>query len=184
MLAQMPAAKEDYPTSRSNGSPDFRVAIVGGGIGGLTVALSIANYCPSLTADQITVYEQAPAYTEIGAGISIGISAGRVLQNLGVYDAIDAISGYRTSVHRSNRRWDTDELIVDASAFNSGSQQEEVRQLWLHRAEFLDVLYDELKKRRCATLETNKRVVSLEVCEMSGISSSACSLNDRIMAAR
>ncbi|OCT49146.1 Salicylate hydroxylase [Cladophialophora carrionii] len=157
----MPAAKEDHaPTS--NAGSDFRIAIVGGGIGGLSVALSIGTYCPGLTARNVTVYEQAPAYTEIGAGISIGISAGRVLKKLGVWEAVDAISGYRTNVHRSNRRWDTDELIVDAPAFNTGGSQEEVRQLWLHRAEFLDVLYSEVKRRNCATLETDKRVVRLE----------------------
>ncbi len=159
----MPTTMEDHSPNGGSGPSTFRVAIIGGGIGGLSVALSIAKYCPTLTANNITVYEQAPAYTEIGAGISIGISAGRVLQKLGVYDAVDAISGYRTSVHRSNRRWDTDELIVDASAFNSGGQQEDVRQLWLHRAEFLEVLYEEVQRRKCATLETDKRVVSLKV---------------------
>jgi hypothetical protein len=142
---------------------DFRVAIIGGGIGGLCTALSIARYCPALSADKVTVFEQAPEYKEIGAGVSIGVSAGRVLQKLGVYEATNAISGHRTNVHRSNRRWDTDELIVDAPAANSGGAHEDVRQLWLHRAEFLEILYSEVRRRQCATLQTNKKVVSLEV---------------------
>jgi salicylate hydroxylase len=159
----MPAAKQSDSLNAIVDPSDFRVAIVGGGIGGLSVALSIATYCPTLTADNIIVYEQAPAYMEIGAGISIGVSAGRVLQRLGVYEALNAISGYRTNVHRSNRRWDTDELIVDAKAANSGKEEEEVRQLWLHRAEFLDVLYKEIKRKNYAKLQTNKKLVSLEV---------------------
>jgi salicylate hydroxylase len=159
----MPAATEADSSHGNAGTSEFRIAIVGGGIGGLSVALSIGTYCPGLTAQNVTVYEQAPAYAEIGAGISIGISAGRVLQKLGVYDAVDAISGYRTHVHRSNRRWDTDELIVDAPAFNTGGSREEVRQLWLHRAELLDVLHGEVNRRGCAKLETNKRLVRLEV---------------------
>jgi len=82
------------------------------------------------------------------------------LQKLGVWEAADAISGHRSSVHRSNRRWDNDELIVDAPA---ASSDENVRQLWLHRAELLEVLYNEIRRRECATLETNKRVINVEV---------------------
>jgi salicylate hydroxylase len=147
----------------SSSSPAFRVAIVGGGIGGLATALSLATYNPTLTEANITVYEQAPAYSEIGAGVGIGVSAGRVLQKLGVWEAASAISGRRTGVHRSNRRWDTDELIVNALAFDGPKGQDEVKQLWAHRADFLQVLYDEIQRRKCARLETNKRVVRIEV---------------------
>jgi salicylate hydroxylase len=142
---------------------NLRIAIIGGGIGGLTTALSIATYCPNLPAKSITVYEQASKYKEIGAGVSIGVSAGKVLQKLGVYEATNAISGHRTDVHRSNRRWDTDELIVDAPAANSGGALEEVRQLWLHRAEFLEILYSEIRRRQCAILKTNKKVIFFQV---------------------
>jgi len=158
----MPAAVGDYSANEGSERSGLQIAIVGGGIGGLSAALSIAHYCPGLSASNITVYEQAPEYSEIGAGVSIGVSAGRVLQKLGVYEAVNAISGYRTNVHRSNRRWDTDELIVDASAFKNGDSKEEVQQLWLHRAEFLDILYSEVRQRNCARLETKKRCVGLE----------------------
>jgi len=154
----MPTATEESPNHVLSGS--FCVAIVGGGIGGLATALSLATYNPELT--NITVYEQAPEYGEIGAGVGIGIQAGRVLERLGVWEAADAISGERDNVHRSTRRWDNDELIVDVEAVKHNGE-EKVRQLWVHRAEFLEVLYTEIRKRGCAKLETNKRVVSLQV---------------------
>jgi salicylate hydroxylase len=154
----MPVATEGR---LSKVSPDtFRVAIIGGGIGGLTTALSLATYSPELT--NITVYEQASEYSEIGAGVGIGIQAGRVLQKLGVWEAANAISGGRNGIHRSTRRWDNDELIVDIKAANSNGE-DKVRQLWVHRAEFLEVLYSEIRKRGCAMLETDKRAVSLQV---------------------
>jgi len=138
----------------------FCVAIVGGGIGGLATALSLATYSPQLT--NITVYEQAPEYSEIGAGVGIGIQAGRVLERLGVWEAANAISGERNNTHRSTRRWDNDELIVDVEAVKRDGK-EKAQQLWVHRAELLEVLYAEIRKRGCAKLETNKRVVSLQV---------------------
>ncbi|KAL1844978.1 hypothetical protein VTK73DRAFT_1395 [Phialemonium thermophilum] len=94
----------------------FSVAIVGGGIGGLTMALSIAHHVPGLR--DITVYEQAPAYKEIGAGIGIGVNAGRILKRLGVYDAAEAISGWRNGIHRSLRRWDDGREIVTVRAMD------------------------------------------------------------------
>jgi len=154
----MPSATSTDIPSTSN----FRIAIIGGGIGGLTTALSIATYSPSLASTHITVYEQAPQYNEIGAGVGIGVSAGRVLKKLGVWEAVDGISGRRNHIHRSNRRWDNDELIVDALAHPGGSAEEDVKQLWVHRAEFLEVLYSALRKKECASLETNRKAVGLE----------------------
>lgn len=156
----MPSSTSGNQSSDPLTPSNFRIAIVGGGIGGLTAALALATFNSSLTASNITVYEQAAEYGEIGAGVSLGIQAARVFQKLGVWEAADAISGHRSRVHRSNRRWDNDELIVDAPA---SSSDEEVRQLWLHRAELLQVLYNEIRRRECATLETDKRVIKIEV---------------------
>lgn len=147
--------------SKSDISPaTFHVAIIGGGIGGLTTALSLATYSPELA--NITVYEQAPEYGEIGAGVGIGIQAGRVLQKLGVWEAATAISGDRNNIHRSTRRWDNDDVIVDVEAVKTNNG-EAVKQLWVHRAEFLEVLHTEIRRRGCAKLETDKRAVKLEV---------------------
>jgi salicylate hydroxylase len=153
----MPIATEEPIAAET-----FRIAIIGGGIGGLTAALSIATY--SAGRANITVYEQAPEYGEIGAGVGIGIQAGRVLQKLGVWDAANAISGDRSGVHRSSRRYDNDEVIVDVPAISKDGLMNGIGQLWVHRAEFLEVLYNEIRKRGCAKLETNKRAVKLEVC--------------------
>lgn len=156
----MSGSKDGVQPNSSITPENFKVAIVGGGIGGLSAALSLATYNPSLNANNVTVYEQAPTYAEIGAGVAIGIQAARVLQKLGVWEAADAISGHRSNVHRSNRRWDNDELIVDAAAAGGDGQ---IRQMWLHRAELLEVLYKGIEERGCAKLSVNKRVVNVEV---------------------
>ncbi|OTA02929.1 hypothetical protein A9Z42_0033560 [Trichoderma parareesei] len=146
--------------SKPTPSPEtFTIAIVGGGIGGLSMALSLSTQIPSLSKN-ITVYEQAPAYKEIGAGIGIGVNASRILKRYGVYAAANAISGDRNGIHRSLRRWDNGEEIVSVGAMDDDSS-DGVRQLSVHRAEFLQVLYDHLRATSDARLETNKRAVEI-----------------------
>lgn len=58
---------------------DRTVAVVGGGIGGLTSALALAQQ-----GARVTVYEQASALTEVGAGLQISPNGARVLDALGL----------------------------------------------------------------------------------------------------
>lgn len=64
-----------------------RIAIIGGGIGGLTLALALRQR--GLEAD---VFEQAAELTEIGAAVALSANATRELRRLGVLDQIIAIA--------------------------------------------------------------------------------------------
>jgi 2-polyprenyl-6-methoxyphenol hydroxylase-like FAD-dependent oxidoreductase len=64
----------------------MRIAIVGGGIGGLTAALALRQ--AGLDAH---VYEQAAVLREVGAGLAVGPNAVRVLHRLGLADALRAV---------------------------------------------------------------------------------------------
>lgn len=57
---------------------DLTIAIIGGGIGGLTAALAFAR-----KGCRVHVYEQAPALTDVGAGIQVTPNGARVLDALG-----------------------------------------------------------------------------------------------------
>ncbi len=63
------------------------VTVAGGGIGGLAAALALAQ-----RGAAVTVLEQAQAITEVGAGIQVSPNGWRVLQALGVADAVAATS--------------------------------------------------------------------------------------------
>ena len=68
----------------------LKIAIVGGGPGGLGTAIALSKI-PDV---EVTLYEQARVLREVGAGISVGANSWRVLELLGVADALD--SGHET----------------------------------------------------------------------------------------
>ncbi|WP_413755472.1 FAD-dependent oxidoreductase [Streptomyces sp. MMBL 11-3] len=63
----------------------MRAIVVGAGIGGLAAALSLRR-----AGHEVTLVEQAPRFTEVGAGIQLAPNATRVLRRLGVLDAVAA----------------------------------------------------------------------------------------------
>ena len=64
----------------------MRIAIIGGGIGGLAAALQLLK-----TGFDVHVYERAAAIGEIGAGIQISPNASRLLVRLGLKPAMDKV---------------------------------------------------------------------------------------------
>ena len=60
----------------SDEAPNLRVAIVGGGIGGVLLAIGFQKHIHI----DAQLYESAPSFGEIGAGVSIGPNAQRALQ--------------------------------------------------------------------------------------------------------
>lgn len=76
-----------------------RIAIVGGGIGGLTTALTLKEF-----GFESEVYEQAPALLDVGAAIAIWPNALRVLERIDLGDAIRKHSGAIDEIHWLDQR--------------------------------------------------------------------------------
>lgn len=64
-----------------------RLLVAGGGIGGLAAALAAAR-----SGWQVQVFEQASAFSEVGAGVQLGPNATRVLRALGQLEAVQALA--------------------------------------------------------------------------------------------
>ena len=75
----MSGARKFIATTNATDLADRTIAIIGGGIGGLTAALAFAK-----AGCRVHVYEQAEALTEVGAGIQITPNGARVLEALGL----------------------------------------------------------------------------------------------------
>ncbi|KAK0636660.1 hypothetical protein B0T17DRAFT_484248 [Bombardia bombarda] len=144
-------------SSRGSTAP-FRIAIIGGGIGGLTTALFLHHFCGGNNGITVDIYEQATAFRELGAGIGLGVNAAKLLHTIGIGEAMNAISGTRGGVWFTLRRWDNSGEITTVSANEDGK----VRYAAVSRHEFLQLLLDFVKQRNAANLHTNKKCRDLE----------------------
>ncbi|MBP7452475.1 MAG: FAD-dependent monooxygenase [Ottowia sp.] len=67
----------------------LEVLIAGGGIGGVAAAVATAR-----AGNQVRVYERAPVFSEVGAGVQLGPNATRVLIQWGLTDALKAVASF------------------------------------------------------------------------------------------
>jgi salicylate hydroxylase len=81
------------------------IAIVGGGIGGLTAAA-----CLLRAGFDVHVYEQASGLSEVGAGINIGPNASRILHRLGICEELKK-TGIKPATF-DQRRWDDGRILL------------------------------------------------------------------------
>ena len=70
-----------------------QIAIVGGGIGGLTTALALKQF-----GFDSEVFEQAPALHDVGAAIAIWPNAMRILERVDLADQILAKAGVMNEI--------------------------------------------------------------------------------------
>lgn len=106
----------------------LQIAIVGGGIGGLTAALALRARGLS-----VMVFEQASTPRELGAGISIHPNAVRLLKRIGLRDWLENIS--TRSVGLSLRTSRGEPVQGPPASADSPTYQ-------VHRVELLEMLND------------------------------------------
>ena len=119
----------------------LRIAVIGGGIGGLTAALSLRQ--AGFEAD---IYEQAPALTHIGGGINMGPNAARVLIRLGLGEGLLREGVRPASTHQ--RRWDDGRTLQRAPLNPQCEELYGAPHVTIHRADLLAVISSGLPLER------------------------------------
>ena len=130
----------------------IRVAIIGGGIGGLTAAIA-----RSWAGADVSVHEAAAELREIGAGVALHPNAMRVLRAIGVEDGVRKVAG--RSEWAVTRNGVTSRLISKTSRGQQAAMQG-IEGATVHRADLLDVLAAAVP--RDVVLLLGKRCVSVD----------------------
>ncbi len=133
----------------------IKVAVIGGGIAGLALTTQLVK---NMNLD-VHLFESAPQFSEIGAGISFGANAVKAIQLLGLsqeYEGIaDKVKAPYTDIWFQWRNGYTDEYL-------SASIAPQVGQSSVHRADFLDTLIPLVP---LSNVHFNKRVQHIEAKE-------------------
>lgn len=117
----------------SSPHPKLQVGIVGGGIAGVALALDLCRHSHL----DIQLFEAAPAFGEVGAGVSFGANAVRAIEGLGLGKPYELIAD-RTAAPWQDI-WFEWRRGEDAG-YLGASEAKGVGQSSVHRADFLDAL--------------------------------------------
>jgi len=117
----------------------LKVLIAGGGIGGITALLALRQ-----RGIEAELFEQAEAFTQVGAGIQISSNAARVLRTLGLNEALARVAVYPEG--RDYRAWDTGERLYYTPLGARAESHFGAPYYHAHRADLLDVLLGGLGK--------------------------------------
>jgi 2-polyprenyl-6-methoxyphenol hydroxylase-like FAD-dependent oxidoreductase len=111
----------------------LKVLIAGGGIGGITTALALRQ-----RGIEAVLFEQAKAFTQVGAGIQLSANATRVLRTLGLADALARVAVYPEG--RDYRAWDDGDRLYWTPLGERAEAHFGAPYYHAHRADLLDVL--------------------------------------------
>lgn len=136
-------------------SNNQRIAIIGAGLGGIPAAAML-----QAQGKKVTIYEQAPAFTRLGAGINLGPNVMKIMRALGIEDRLLEI-GLEPACW-ANREWSTGRMQFEHKLKGEGAIDYGAPYLLIHRGDFQAILTETV---RPGTVEFNKRLVGLDESE-------------------
>mgnify|MGYP003304439682 CR=1 FL=1 len=128
----------------------MRIAIIGGGIGGLCAAVTLQKQGFS-----VQVYEASPTFQPVGAGIGIGSNALQALMEIGVGEEIFA-NGHALHQQVFLDTYGNTLNTIDLTVLKELYGQENIT---IHRADLHKIF---LKALKPDTLHFNKKYISVE----------------------
>lgn len=129
----------------------MRVLIAGGGIGGLTAALSCHHF-----GHEVVVFEQAQALENIGAGIQLPPNAMKVLHALGLEDLISETAFDPQAIQA--RMGKSGRSIFSIPLASCAAQNWGAPYLHMHRADYIQTLSGALASRAPKALRLGESV--------------------------
>ncbi|MCZ7889955.1 MULTISPECIES: FAD-dependent monooxygenase [Rhizobium/Agrobacterium group] len=126
-----------------------RILIVGAGIGGLTAAGLLL-----MDGHDVHVFEQAPELGEVGAGIQVSANATRVLDKLGILDALEEAAVHPLRIEF--RLHDTAEIVSQIMLGDEHRQKFGAPYLHVYRPDILRLLVQRVRQLSLTAMHLNK----------------------------
>ncbi|CAL5873842.1 uncharacterized protein PFLUO_LOCUS8125 [Penicillium psychrofluorescens] len=130
------------------GFEDKRIAIVGGGLGGMSF-LNAALYAG---LKNVQLYEQAPQFAEVGAGVNITSNANRVLDAFGLKESMTRRSSHKLPCYMEYHNYKTGDYLGHVDEFSNPPAR------LLHRAHLLESLKERVPE---SSFNLGKRLTSI-----------------------
>jgi salicylate hydroxylase len=145
---------------------DLRVAIIGAGLGGIVAAIAMRR-----AGIQATVYEQAHAFGDVGAGIQLGPKAMKVLRALELEEGVTRFGAMPE--HHVGRSWRSGRVLFKSATRKAclerfGAPFYQVQRSDLH-AHLRSALPDDAIRldKRCVGIDTTRDAVQLRFEDQS-----------------
>ena len=130
------------------------ILIAGAGIGGIVAALALVQ-----KGFEVSLYEQAAEFHELGAGVQISPNGSCVLREIGLQPAMEAIASTPTS--REMRLFNTGQRWLLQSSANAAARYG--APFWLvHRGDFHQALAAALEQRAPGAIRVGARCLGFE----------------------
>ncbi|CAN5327126.1 FAD-dependent monooxygenase [soil metagenome] len=127
-------AQKPVPADHNGGYLKTSFSIIGGGIAGLTTAIALQNI-----GINAYVFEAAPEFKPLGAGLVLAANAMRAYHHLGIFDELVSVGNQI----KQATIYDQEGKIINR--INTDNLKNELANLAIHRAELHKVLLSKLK---------------------------------------
>lgn len=133
---------------------DNKLLVCGGGIGGLAAALATAR-----AGWKVDLLEQSPVFGEVGAGIQLGPNVVKVLQGLGVMEALRQVAAFPERLEVRNAT--STELLGVLPLGKAIAQRYGAPYATIARADMHTLLLDAVRAQADVGLHLDARVVAI-----------------------
>ena len=137
----------------------IKVLIAGGGIGGLAAALACAR-----AGQQVQLFERAPAFAEIGAGIQLGPNVTRIVHGWGLQESLQAVAAYPDLLQARNAL--TGKTLGTLRLGDTAQQRYSAPYATVHRADLHSLFVHALKPNARVTLHLDTAMARYEQRDM------------------
>ena len=132
----------------------LNIAVVGAGIGGMSCALGLSR-----NGFNVTVFEQAPELSEVGAGLTITPNATKGLNYLNLGDGIKSVGMAHTN--QGVRHFETGEMIVPLERGEKMMQKYGAYQFQAHRADVHNLFIESMREHPESKIYVDHRLTGL-----------------------